>query len=65
MHYRSQKVEFIKNICPQPDHFCDGTFIKDREIKQDNLKPCKHYDACTGCRHPKYPLKYDERETKD
>ena len=55
---------FVDNICPRPDHFCNGTFIKDRDIRQSDIGVCQYYDADLGCRHPAYPKKRDWKHKK-
>ncbi len=61
---RKPKEDFIRNICPRPDNFCDGTAIPDREPKTKDLGVCVYYDVDKGCRHPNYPKKHEHINTQ-
>jgi hypothetical protein len=47
--------EFINRNCPRKDNFCDGTGIKDRTHKVEDLGKCQYHDDIVGCTHPSHP----------
>jgi Ni,Fe-hydrogenase I small subunit len=57
-------IQFVNEICPRPDHFCDGHFIKDRADKQNDIGVCQYYNIDKGCTHPNHPTTHNYPKQK-
>jgi hypothetical protein len=46
--------DFVRTICPQPNHWCNGQPIKNQATIK--LPPCQCYIPGKGCMHPENPI---------
>jgi len=55
--------DFIRNICPMPNHWCNGQPIKSQATIK--LPPCQCYIPGNGCMHPENPKNSKKRVNND
>ena len=55
--------EFIRIICPLPNHWCNGQPIKNQATNR--LRPCQYYIPGKGCMHPENPKNMKKRVNND